>query len=58
VTFGLDAQGNPTTRVDTIDYVVAVRAGRNKLLDALNAALDIMMDSCELQRITQQPQWR
>jgi ABC-type amino acid transport substrate-binding protein len=44
--------------VDTIDYVVAVRAGRNKLLDALNAALDTMMDSCELQRITQQPQWR
>ena len=57
VTFGLDAQGHPTTRVDTIDYVVAVRAGRNQLLNAINAALDRMMDSGELQRITQQPQW-
>ncbi|MFI5268371.1 MAG: transporter substrate-binding domain-containing protein [Chloroflexota bacterium] len=58
VTFGLDAQGNPTTRVDTVDYVVAVRAGRNKLLDAINASLDGMMDTGELQRITQEEYWR
>src|SRR5581483_1818898 len=28
VTFGLDASGQPKERVDTVDYVVAVRAGR------------------------------
>jgi ABC-type amino acid transport substrate-binding protein len=58
VTFGLDAAGNPVQRVDRVEYVVAVRAGRNKLLNAINAALDDMMDSGELERITGQPQWR
>jgi polysaccharide biosynthesis protein PslG len=58
VTFGLDAAGNPTQRVDTVRYVVAVRAGRNKLLNAINAALNDMMDSGDLERITDQPQWR
>ena len=58
VTFGLDAHGQPTTRIDTVDYVVAVRAGRNQLMRAINAALNSMMDSGELERITGQPQWR
>jgi polar amino acid transport system substrate-binding protein len=58
VTFGLDAQGNPSTRVDTVDYVVAVRAGRDKLLNAINAALGGMMDSGELQRITHESYWQ
>lgn len=58
VTFGLDAHGQPTTRMDSVEYVVAVRAGRNKLLRAINGALDSMMDSGELERITGEPQWR
>ena len=58
VTFGLDARGQPTTRIDMVDYVVAVRAGRNQLMRAINAALNGMMDSGELERITGQPQWR
>lgn len=58
VTFGLDAAGNPVQRTDTVKYVVVVRGGRNQLLRAINAALNAMMDSGELERITGQPQWR
>jgi len=58
VTVGLDSAGKPTVRTDTVDYVVAVRAGRNKLLDAINAALADMMDSGQLQSLTGQPYWR
>ncbi|HLG74216.1 MAG TPA: transporter substrate-binding domain-containing protein [Chloroflexota bacterium] len=57
-TYGLDAAGQPVQRVDTVDYRVVVRSGRIKLLKAINAALDQMMDSGELERITGQPQWR
>lgn len=58
VTFGLDATGNPSQRIDVVDYRVVVRAGRNKLLNAIDAALDDMMDSGELERLSGQPQWR
>jgi ABC-type amino acid transport substrate-binding protein len=58
VTYGLDAAGNPAQRIDTVDYVVAVRAGRNKLLNAINAALGQMIDSGRLQRLTGQTYWR
>jgi len=58
VTYGLDALGNPTQRIDTVNYVVAVRAGRNKLLKAINAELDDLMNSGRLQQLTGEPQWR
>ncbi len=58
VTYGLDAAGNPSTRVDTVQYLVAVRGGRNKLLRAINAAIDDMIGGGELQRITGQPYWQ
>ena len=58
VTYGLDAAGNPTTRTDTVDYMVVVRGGRNKLLKAINAALTEMMVSGELESITSQSYWR
>ncbi|GEM_PF-164042 len=58
VTYGLDAAGNPATRVDNVQYTVVVRGGRNKLLQAVNAALGEMMDSGELEAITGQPYWR
>ena len=57
-TYGLDALGKPATRIDMVDYVVAVRAGRNKLLKAINAALGSMMDSGQLQALTGQQYWR
>jgi ABC-type amino acid transport substrate-binding protein len=59
VTVGLDAFGNPATREDAVEYVVAVRAGRNKLLKAINAALGEMIADGQLQRITHQDwYWR
>ncbi|MBV9120006.1 MAG: transporter substrate-binding domain-containing protein [Chloroflexi bacterium] len=39
VTSGLDAAGEPLVQMDSVQYVVAVRAGRNKLLAAIDAAL-------------------
>jgi ABC-type amino acid transport substrate-binding protein len=58
VTYGLDADGNPAERIDTVHYVVAVRAGRNKLLKAINAGLTQMMDTGRLQTLTGQDYWR
>lgn len=42
VTTGLDAAGAPVVTDETVAYVVAVRAGRNQLLNAINGALDRM----------------
>ena len=58
VTFGLDPTGAPEQRTDTVGYVVAVRAGRVSLLNAINAAISTLADTGDLERITEQRQWR
>ncbi|MBV8085133.1 MAG: transporter substrate-binding domain-containing protein [Chloroflexi bacterium] len=51
VTVGLDAGGGPVIRDEAVNYVIAVRAGRNKLLHAIDAALDALARSGELAHI-------
>ncbi|HEX6512125.1 MAG TPA: transporter substrate-binding domain-containing protein, partial [Chloroflexota bacterium] len=58
VTYGLDSLGEVSIRVDDVPYVIAVRAGRDKLLDAINSALARLMDTGELQALTGQTYWR